>query len=87
MLSLLKSLIFISYLLSPHRIFIEIKCFLKGKNIIAKALNRSGEHYCIIKLPPKRSQKNVKAKKKENLFKLFVVMLAEPSKHLPARSQ
>lgn len=86
MLSLLKSLIFISYLLSPHRIFIEIKCFLKGKNI-AKALNRSGEHYCIIKLPPKRSQKNVKAKKKENLFKLFVVMLAEPSKHLPARSQ
>ena len=85
MLSLLKSLIFISYLLSPHRIFIEIKCFLKGKNI-AKALNRSGEHYCII-LPPKRSQKNVKAKKKENLFKLFVVMLAEPSKHLPTRSQ
>ena len=87
MLSLLKSLIFISYLLSPHRIFIETKCFLKGKNIIAKALNRSGEHYCIIKLPPKRSQKNVKAKNKENLFKPFVVMLAEPSKYLPARSQ
>ena len=80
-LSLLKPLIFISYLLSPHRIFIEIKCFLKGKNIMGEALNRSGEHYCNVKLTPKRNQKDVKAKKKENLFTLFVVMLAEPSKH------
>ena len=48
---------------------------------MGEALNRSGEHYCNVKLTPKRNQKDVKAKKKENLFTLFVVMLAEPSKH------
>ena len=69
--------------MSPHRIFIEIKCFLKGKNIIGEAHNCSEEHYCIVKFTLKRSQKNVKAKKEEHLFKIFVVMLTEASKHLP----